>query len=199
MTEILALKETEFLFEVLSYIAPLSLGLRQDFARFVRTENHPKKHKLLVAGQTARKIYFIKKGFARGYYLDAEGNEHTLWFMGTGDLMISVFSFFTQQPAYEYIELLEDSEVQSMTYTDVQTVYHEHPAFNLHGRKLTELYYIRAEERQIMMHQKLAADRVKLLRKTHPNIFQQASLGQIASCLNITLETLSRLRASGDI
>jgi hypothetical protein len=35
--------------------------------------------------------------------------------MNKYDLMISVYSFYTQQPASEYIELLEDSTLLSMT------------------------------------------------------------------------------------
>ncbi|OCX52785.1 hypothetical protein BEL04_00150 [Mucilaginibacter sp. PPCGB 2223] len=199
MAEIQELTDTELLFHVLSMIAPLGLALRNDLNALVRTDQLPKKHLLLKQGQTARRIYFIKQGFARAFYHDLDGKEHTLWFMGTGDVMISVYSFFTQQPASENIELLEDSVLQSITAQELQDVYTDYSTFNFHGRKLTELYYIKAEERAIMLHCKKPIDRYKLLLKTHPNILQQASLKQIASYLGIELETLSRLRASKDL
>ncbi len=140
-----------------------------------------------------------KKGFARAFYCDLDGKEHTLWFNGICDVMISVYSFFTQQPASENIELLEDSILQSITWQELQDVYTDHPSFNYHGRKLTETYYIRSEERAMMLHCKKPIDRYRLLLKTYPNILQQASLKQIASYLGIELETLSRLRANKSI
>jgi len=194
MAEIFLNEDTEQLFQVLSMIAPLGLSLRDDLSRILKTETHPKKQVLLKTGQTARRIYFIKSGFARAFYADPEGKEHTLWFMGLGDVMISVYSFFTQQPAFEHIELLEDSVLQSITYQELQDLYTDHPVFNYHGRKLTEAYYIKAEERLIMLHCKKPQDRLKLLLKTHPDIFQQAGRSQVASYLGIEPETLSRLR-----
>jgi CRP-like cAMP-binding protein len=199
MAEINELQDTELLFHVLSMIAPLGLALRGDLASLVRTDEYPKKHLLLKQGQTARRIYFIKKGFARAFYYDLDGKENTCWFMGAGDVMISVLSFFTQQPASENIELLEDSVLQSVTYQELEDLYTDHPAFNYHGRKLTELYYIKSEERNTILHCRKPAERYKLLLKTHPDILQQASLKQIASYLGIELETLSRIRASRDI
>lgn len=195
MTENELNEETDFLFAVLAAIAPLGLKLKEDIARLLRTETLPKKQLLLKEGQTAKRIYFIRQGFARAFYHDPDGREHTLWFMGTGDVMISVYSFFTQQPAYENIELLEPCVVQSISYQQLEDLYADHPAFNQHGRRLTEIYYIKSEERAIMLHCKKPKDRLELLLKTYPAIMQQASSKQVASYLGIELETLSRLRA----
>ena len=190
------LLDEDLLFQLLSMISPVSLALQDTFKRFLRDEEHPKKHVLLREGQVARRIYLIRQGFARAYYHDPDGGEHTSWFMAPGDLMISVHSFFTQQPSHETIELTEHSALQSMTWQQLQTVYAEHPEFNLFGRKMTEKYYILAEERAIMLRCKRPIERYELLLRTHPRILQQATLTQIASYLGIKLETLSRLRAS---
>lgn len=195
MVELNDFSDAEFLFQVLSMIAPLGVALRRDISQLLQSRDFPKKHLLLRQGQIAKRIYFIKQGFARAFYHDLDGREHTLWFMGQGDVMISVYSFFTQQAALENIELLEDSTLQSVTYQELQDLYTDHPVFNYHGRKLTELYYIKSEERSIMLRCKKPAERYALLLKTHPHIFQHASQVQIASYLGISPETLSRLRA----
>jgi CRP-like cAMP-binding protein len=109
--------------------------------------------------------------------------------------MISVRSFYTQQPAAENIELLESSVLLSMTWGQLQTIYTEFPEYNYHARLLTEKHYILSEERGILLRTRRPADRYSLLLKQLPKITRQASLGQIASFLEITQETLSRVRS----
>ncbi|NOW95860.1 Crp/Fnr family transcriptional regulator [Mucilaginibacter sp. SG564] len=194
MQELNELSDTELLFQILTFIAPLSGALRQRFEHFIVRRTYPKKHRLLAEGEINRHIYFIRQGFARAFFLDREGREHTTWFMGAHDLMISVYSFYTQRPAAEYIELLEDSVLLSMTWDQLQTIYAEFPEYNYHGRLVTERYYIQSEERAILLRTKDPAERYQLLLEKYPGILEKASLGQIASFLGITQETLSRIR-----
>jgi CRP/FNR family transcriptional regulator, anaerobic regulatory protein len=189
------LSDEELLFQLLHFIAPISIALRTQLAGCLKREAYSKKHVLVRPGEISRKIYFIREGFARACYHDAEGREHTTWFMGPGDFMISVYSFFTQQPAAEQVELLADSRLLSITWDQLQSLYAGHPEFNFHGRIITEKYYIQSEERAVLLRTKKPAERYRMLLAKYPNLLQQASLGQIASFLSITQETLSRLRA----
>lgn len=186
--------DTDKLIRSLSLIAPLSAELQEAFSNYVTEDSYPKKHLLLKEGQVAKRIYFIKEGFARAFYFTKNTKECTAWFMGEGDLMISVYSFFTQQAAVENIELLEDSIIQSMTWKQLQAIYADFKYFNYIGRIITEKYYIQSEERAILLRTLTAKERYELLLNTHPNIFQKAPLGQIASYLGISQETLSRVR-----
>ncbi|GAA4326279.1 Crp/Fnr family transcriptional regulator [Mucilaginibacter gynuensis] len=186
--------KTDLLINTLSFISPLNERLQKRITEGVKKEYFRKKTILLKDGQVSKHIYFINSGFARAYYLTPDGKEYTSWFMGKGDLMISVFSFYTQKPAAEYIELLEDSELLSMSWQQLQGIYAEHPEFNFHGRQLTEKYYILAEERNILLRTLSAKERYERLLETHPGILQKAQLGQIASYLGISQETLSRVR-----
>lgn len=186
--------DTDRLIRSLSLIAPLSAELQNAFSSYVTENAYPKKHLLLKAGHVAKRIYFINEGFARAFYFTKNIKECTSWFMGQGDLMISVYSFFTQQPAAENIELLEDSVIQSMTWGQLQSIYADFKEFNYIGRIITEKYYIQSEERAILLRTLTAKERYEFLLNSHPDIFQKASLGQIASYLGISQETLSRVR-----
>jgi len=186
---------TDLFIRTLSFIAPLSENLQQQFARMIIREQFPKRTFLLKEGHTAQKIYFINQGFARAFYQTPEGKECTSWFMGQGDFMISVYSFFTQQPAAESIEVLQDCDLLSMTWAQLQSVYADYPEFNYTGRLITQKYYIESEERNILLRTLSARERYELLLKTHPGILQKAALGQVASYLGITQETLSRVRS----
>lgn len=193
------LSDLEMLFQILTFISPLSGAIRKRFEDFIVSKTYSKKHRLLREGEISRHIFFIRKGSARAFYLDRDGREHTTWFMGPNDLMISVYSFYTQQPAAENIELLEDATLLSMTWDQLQMIYAEFPEYNYHGRLVTEKYYILSEERAILLRTKRPVERYHLLLKQHPRITQQASLGQIASFLGITQETLSRIRSGNKI
>lgn len=195
MTETDEIQALEGLFRVFNFIAPLSYAFSERVRTYLRPESHPRKTILLREGDIARKIYFISKGFARSFFTDRDGREHTLWFMGEGDLMLSVYGFYRQQPAAENIELLEDSILLSLTWELVQTVYKDFPEFNYHGRLLTEKYYLMSEERAVLLRTRNPAERYANLVAAHPSILQKASLKDIASYLNITQETLSRIRA----
>ncbi|MEO6520992.1 MAG: Crp/Fnr family transcriptional regulator [Mucilaginibacter sp.] len=189
--------DDELLLHILNLIQPLSARLQARFLSCITEKKLPKKHKLLLGGQTANAIYFIKSGFARAFYHTRSGKECTSWFMGTGDIMISVYSFYSRQPAQETIELLEDSTIQFMSWSDVQGIYADFPEFNYHGRLLTEKYYIASEQRATLLRTGTAAERYALLLKSYPQILLKASLLQIASYLNVSHEALCRIRSGG--
>ncbi|QHS56571.1 Crp/Fnr family transcriptional regulator [Mucilaginibacter sp. 14171R-50] len=186
----------ELLIQTLNFISPLSSALDQRFRELLKEERLPKRTLLLRAGEVSRKIYFINEGFARAFHLTRHGRECTSWFMGRGDLMISVYSFYTQKPAEENIELLENSELLSMTWNQLQSIYAEFPEYNFTGRLVTEKYYMLSEERTILLRTSSARERYEKLLQLHPGITQKATLGQVASYLGITPETLSRVRGN---
>lgn len=182
------------LLETLSFIIPLPTPMQNRVKEESLIETFERKKLLLSPGETARRIYFIRSGFLRAYFIDDGGNECTTWFTGKGDLMISVNSFFTQQPANEYIEVLQDCKLQSLTWLELNAYYADFGEANLLGRLITQRYFILSEERAILLRTRSPEQRYDLLLRTHPEIEQQTTQQNIASFLNISRETLSRIR-----
>jgi len=186
--------EIQFLLQTLNSISILP-GALQDHLKSILVEDHfAKKTILLNEGQVSQRIYFIKKGFVRSFYYK-DGNQYTSWFMGEGEIIISVYSFFSREPSFENIEILEDSVLQSINWDQLQAIYTQFPGFNKIGRLITEQYYIKSEKRAINLQTLPAKQRYEDLLNTYPGILQKASLGQIATFLSIKQETLSRIRA----
>jgi CRP-like cAMP-binding protein len=190
--------DADLLIQTLNFIAPLSSKIQARLHEYLIEEKYPKRHLLVHEGHVANRIYFITEGFARAYFYH-DAKECTTWFMGKGDFMISVFSFFTQQPAVENIELLEDTVLISMTWTQLQNIYADFVEFNYVGRLITEKYYMMSEERAILHRTISALERYKIMIKKYPQIMQKVKLGQIASYLGISPETLSRVRGNKGI
>jgi CRP-like cAMP-binding protein len=90
---------------------------------------------------------------------------------------------------------LEETDLIKIPYASLQGLYKNYPETERVGRILTENYYIKLEERLLNIHFKTAKERYQTLLEKKPSLLQRASLGQIASYLGISQETLSRIRA----
>ena len=179
--------------DFLRSIQPISPALAQAIAAAATRENLPAQHLLLRPGQVARRVYFLETGLVRGYTL-LHGREVSSWFMQAGDFVISIVSFFTQQPSEEYLELLEPAVVLAITYEQLQTLYRDFPEFNYTGRRLVEKYYVLSEQRAQHLRSRTATERYELLLQRFPSVFQRVAVQHIASHLGMAPETLSRLR-----
>ncbi|MBC3787819.1 Crp/Fnr family transcriptional regulator [Spirosoma utsteinense] len=187
----------EPLLAFLQTLQPISPALETTISQLLRRDSLPRKQWLLQPGQVSDRLYFIERGVVRGYYLK-EGKEVTSWFMREGDFIISIVSFYSRQPAREYVELLTDSVVWSINYTQLQQLYRDFPEFNAIGRLITEKYYVQSERRTQNLRMQTAPERYAQLLADFPAIFGRVPLKYIASHLGISPETLSRLRGRRD-
>lgn len=186
--------EYQSLLNMVNSIHQLSEEIQKDIVNECEIVCCEKRKLLLNAGEISNSIYFINKGAARVYYLDRDGNETTSWFLFENEFLISVYSFFTGLPGFEYIETLEDCTFISLKREKLNKLYEKHLAFNVVGRKITEYYYIRNEKQANELRMLTAKQRYQGLLATNPKLLNRVSLGHIASYLGISQETLSRIR-----
>ncbi|WP_400190914.1 Crp/Fnr family transcriptional regulator [Hymenobacter sp. B81] len=184
----------EALLSQLAAIYPLSTACQKAISNQMQPEHLPAQHHLLVPGQVASRIYFLKTGLARGYYLK-DGHEVNAWFMREGDFLIAIVSFLTRTPAADYIQLLEDSVLWSISHAQLQALYHDFVEFNVVGRILTERYYVLSEQRAQQLRLQKGQARYEQLLREFPDVLQRVPLKFIASYLGLTPETISRIRA----
>jgi len=182
------------LFAVFNAIYPIGDELKSAIVKNSSIIQINRKTTLLSAGESSNTIYFIVAGAARVYYLDKDGKQTNTWFLFENELLISVYSFFTGQPSFEYIETLEDATLIAVKREKLDELYLKYMDFNFIGRKLTEYYYIRNEMQANDLRILSARARYEELLRRSPQLFQRVSLGHIASYLGISQETLSRIR-----
>lgn len=145
-------------------------------------------------GQVSNYLYFVAVGSARSYYI-RENRDITVSFTLDEEFVTAMHSFITRKPSYENIETLEKSKVFKISYDALQSCFIAYPELERAYRMILEQYYIVLEEHQIFNKFKTARERYLELMHYRPKVIHKASVGQIASFLDMTIETLSRIRA----
>lgn len=177
-------------------ILPLSKDLEQAIKKVSKTVELDKGRNILEKDERCSHLYFTESGLLRGYYFD-ESKEITHWFAQQGEFATGFYSFISKEPSFEYIQALEDCTLTKISYADLQKLYAAFPETERLGRIITENYYLKLEERLLSLQFKTARERYNNLLERNPKLLQRVALGQIATYLGITQETLSRIRAEG--
>lgn len=139
-------------------------------------------------------LYFVAKGCLRSYYIK-DSKDITISFTLKNDFVTSMYSFISRKPSYEFIEALEDSVFYTLHYDDLQNLFKKYKEVETLYRKVLQQYYIMMEERIIFSKFKTAKQRYQHLMESRPEIIQKASVGHVASYIDVSIETLSRIRS----
>lgn len=144
-------------------------------------------------GNVENYMYFIIEGMARAFFYK-EDKETSLDFFFTGNFFNSFESFSTRMPSRFNIEALTTLSVMRIKYEDLQEVFDKNTKFQIISRVLTEELFRRLSERLQDLLSLSATERYHKLLNTNPEYVQSIPLKYLASYLNITPESLSRIR-----
>ena len=150
---------------------------------------------LLKADSICSKSYWVEHGILRKFYVHND-REVTTEFYFKDDLAISFDSYTLQKPSREYIQALTEVTVNITEYSSFQFQKAKHSLLKELDFLMTEYYALWLEEKVFELHTQNATQRYQTLLTKSPHIIQQVQLTQIASYLNVSLETLSRIRAN---
>ncbi|SIT90527.1 Crp/Fnr family transcriptional regulator [Pontibacter indicus] len=178
----------------ISQYYPISIPAWEALSSALTRVELPKNAFLVREGTVCNKLYFLERGCLRGYY-NLDGKEVTYWFGFEHNFITSFYSFISRKPGIENIQVLEDSTLWGISSEALHQLFDAHHDLERLVRIINEQYYIRLEERLMAMQFKTARERYEQLLGTSPHILQRIPLGQIASYLGISQETLSRIRS----
>jgi len=181
------------LLATLDYFHPLDETAR----RFMRERLKPAKinrRKLLLReGDICQHIYFIRSGAIRGYVVEGL-QDITTWITVENEMVTSIASLNERAPCTENIQTIEDCELLTLTYDDLEELYQISPSFNITSRKLLQRYYWDAEQRAFIARLTKAENKYRHFLLRHQHLANRIPLKFISSYLGMTLETLSRIR-----
>jgi CRP-like cAMP-binding protein len=181
------------LFECINQYHPLNGTAKQDLENVLVRVNMPKTSFIINEGIVCNQLYFLEKGCLRGFY-NLDGKEVSSWFAFENNFVTSFYSFISRKPSIENIQLIEDCQLWSVSFENLQQLYDRHQDIERMVRIINERYYVMLEERLNSAQFKTAKERYEQLLETSPHMLQRIPLGYIASYLGISQETLSRIR-----
>lgn len=146
-------------------------------------------------GEIAHYLYYIEKGMVRQFYFKNKRDltEHISY---EGNVVICLESYLKQEPTRLMAETLEPTIIWKIAWEDINRLAEESKEIGLFYRKIFEKSLLVSQMKADNMRFETAQDRYKKFMELHPEIIKRAPLVYIASYLQMTPETLSRVRAS---
>lgn len=156
----------------------------------------------LKEGQISNKVSFIEKGLFRLFY-QLDGEEKIMLFFSESQLMSDYFGFLTNTASIRPIQALEDSLIYSIEKKNLDKLFDYSKNWERIGRQLAESAYVTSVLRANRLLHDDYNTRVKTFLEESPSLMQRVPQYMIASYLNMTPETLSRVKRrimkTGDI
>lgn len=150
---------------------------------------------ILREGEICRDIYFIDKGLVRQFYFK-KGKEVTEHLAVEGSLVMCIESLFKEEPTRLQAEALEATRIYALPKVRLEEVALHNVNIQLMYRKMLEESLISSQIHADLVRFETAKDRYLKMRKISPQVTLRAPLVYIASYLQMTPETLSRVRSS---
>ncbi|MFC0878648.1 Crp/Fnr family transcriptional regulator [Saccharicrinis sp. FJH2] len=182
------------LIKYLNSFQKLDAETEQAINKYFIKETFKKNEFIVKEGAVCTKVYFIESGLVRRFYIK-DGREITRWIYDINHLMTMMNSYFLQQPTREYLQACENTVTYSISFSDEQKLL-EYPLFAKCHIIQLRLYTATVSEFQKNYDLKTAQEKYSYILKYFPGMIQKAKLQHIASLINVSPETLSRIRAS---
>ena len=151
-----------------------------------------KNEMILKEGDTCTNIYWVVKGLVRQFYYKNE-KELTEYMATENSIVMCIESLFMEQPTRLQIKALEPTVLIAMPKADLEAVAMKSVNIQILFRKILEESLILSQHHADMLRFESAQDRYQKLVKDQPQLVLRAPLVYIASYLQMTPETLSRV------
>lgn len=150
---------------------------------------------ILKEGEVCRCIYFIDKGLVRQFYIK-HGKEVTEHLGDDHSVFMCIESLFKEVPTQLLVEALEPCMIYALPKDRLERVALHNVNIQILYRKILEESLILSQVHADLVRFETAQDRYRRMCKLYPQVVLRAPLLFIASYLQMTPETLSRVRAS---
>lgn len=150
---------------------------------------------IIKDGEICENLYYIDKGLVRQFYFK-NGKEVTEHLGEDRTIFMCIESLFKETPSHLQVGALEPCLIYALPKHHLESVALHNVNIQILYRKILEESLILSQVHADLVRFETAGDRYKKMCKLMPQVVLRAPLVFIASYLQMTPETLSRVRAS---
>jgi len=162
---------------------------------YFKPVKYNKNELLLAQGQTSQHSFFVGKGCLRIFFINEEGKDVTRYIAFENQLATALVSFITKLPSKEYIQVVEKSELLCISHDDFNHLKQNFPKWQEFYCTYLEKAYVNNTNRLMSFTTMDALERYTQLLQVNPTIVKRLPNKIVASYINISQETLSRLKS----
>jgi len=160
---------------------------------FISEVQIKKNDYFLKEGKICRRMGFVKEGVMRYHMINDAGNDITCYFVSENEFIGDPTSFVNQVPSTMNLQALTDCNLATLSFEAIKELgnrvsFHQLTAA-IGNQTTTNLL----NQRSSLMD-KDSATRYSDFLKQYPHILQRVPLSCVATFLDITPQSLSRLR-----
>jgi CRP-like cAMP-binding protein len=159
------------------------------------------KAKELVSkeGQIAEYLFFAESSITRCYYSGSDGNENTLWMKPEQTFIAEYQSFTTGQPSRFSLQFYENTKLLMISRKNLVELFKTNNNWALFGIHLTEHLHTTLIDVFVNLLANDATRNYQYIQYAFPRFIQVAPLKDIASMLQVSQVTLSRIRSGSQL
>lgn len=158
----------------------------------LKTKAFKKGDFITVAGQTQRELYLVKSGVQMSYF-DTDNKTHVIAFTYPPNLCAIPESFSFQIPSKYFLTCLTDSELDYITFEELQKLFDQSQQIERLFRRMTEAVLAGMINRHIELHSMTIEERYKTFCQRSSHLLQLVPHKYIASYLGIDPTNFSKL------
>jgi CRP-like cAMP-binding protein len=145
-------------------------------------------------GKICRKLGFIANGVMRYTRFEESGDETTCYFMSEGDFVGDPESFEAQKPSDKNVHAITECTLVTISHESFGRLLKEVPRFREISAAIDRVTMMTLLYQRDFLINRDAASKYDWFVQHFPHIVMRVPLGHIASFLDITQQSLSRLR-----
>ena len=145
-------------------------------------------------GKIFKKIFYIKKGLLRIFFVTESGEEKTFFFRWEGQIAAIPECIFDNQPTRQTWQALEDCELLEIDFDIVEKLSENNISFIKTRMGLAEKMFLEALKRVESFILDKPEERYQKLIIQNPEIIKRVADKHIASFIGVTPVSLSRIR-----
>jgi CRP/FNR family transcriptional regulator, anaerobic regulatory protein len=160
---------------------------------------HPKTLKkgdfIFTRGDTPPISVYVCSGMLRHFVSDNNGNEKIIQFFMEEAFFDDCGSYVNNQPIDYYIQAIEDCEIIYFYLDELKEMAAQSPVIERIGVKIANSFLKNHQEHITILMKYNPEERYKYLMQNKPEFVQRVSVTHLAQFLDLSRETLSRMRS----